>query len=63
MCRNIRTLFNFGPPATDEEIRAAAEYFASVKRKPWIRVIEADIVPIARNAGVRDSPFMRFTGA
>lgn len=24
MCRNIRTLFNFEPPATDEEIRAAS---------------------------------------
>jgi hypothetical protein len=24
MCRNIRPLFNFEPPATDEEIRAAA---------------------------------------
>ena len=24
MCRNIRTLFNFEPPATDEEINAAA---------------------------------------
>jgi hypothetical protein len=24
MCRNIKTLFNFEPPATDEEIRAAA---------------------------------------
>ncbi|WNB94000.1 DUF2277 domain-containing protein [Bacillus sp. NEB1478] len=24
MCRNIRTLFNFDPPATDEEIHAAA---------------------------------------
>jgi hypothetical protein len=24
MCRNIRTLHNFKPPATDEEIRAAA---------------------------------------
>lgn len=24
MCRNIRILFNFEPPATDEEIRAAA---------------------------------------
>ena len=22
MCRNIRTLFNFEPPATEEEIRA-----------------------------------------
>jgi hypothetical protein len=28
MCRNIRTLFNFEPPATDEEVRAAALQFA-----------------------------------
>ena len=27
MCRNIRTLFNFKPPATDEEIRAASLQF------------------------------------
>jgi hypothetical protein len=27
MCRNIRTLFNFAPPATDEEIRAASLQF------------------------------------
>ena len=27
MCRNIRTLFNFEPPATDDEIRAAALQF------------------------------------
>ena len=27
MCRNIKTLFNFDPPATDEEIRDAALQF------------------------------------
>ena len=27
MCRNIRTLHNFDPPATDEEIRAASLQF------------------------------------
>jgi hypothetical protein len=27
MCRNIRTLFNFEPPATDDEIRAASLQF------------------------------------
>ncbi|MFO1098798.1 MAG: DUF2277 domain-containing protein [Xanthobacteraceae bacterium] len=27
MCRNIRTLFNFAPPATEEEIRASALQF------------------------------------
>ena len=27
MCRNIRTLFNFEPPAAEEEIRAASVQF------------------------------------
>jgi len=27
MCRSIKTLFNFDPPATDEEIRAASVQF------------------------------------
>ena len=27
MCRNIRTLFNFEPPVTDDEIRAASLQF------------------------------------
>lgn len=27
MCRNIRTLYNFKPPATDEEIRASSLQF------------------------------------
>ncbi len=27
MCRNIRTLFNFEPPATQEEVRAASLQF------------------------------------
>jgi hypothetical protein len=27
MCRNIQTLFNFEPPATDEEVQAAAEQY------------------------------------
>jgi hypothetical protein len=27
MCRSIKTLFNFKPPATDEEIRAASLQF------------------------------------
>ncbi len=37
MCRNIRPLFNFEPPATDEEVRAAAIQFVrkvSGTRKP-----------------------------
>ncbi|HVN21666.1 MAG TPA: DUF2277 domain-containing protein [Dongiaceae bacterium] len=27
MCRNIKTLFNFDPPVTDEEVRAASIQF------------------------------------
>src|SRR4051812_14008493 len=37
MCRNIRMLFNFAPPATEEEMRAAAlQYVRKVSgtRKP-----------------------------
>jgi hypothetical protein len=37
MCRNIRPLFNFEPPATDEEVAAAALQFVrkvSGTRKP-----------------------------
>jgi hypothetical protein len=37
MCRNIRPLFNFEPPATDDEIQAAAlQYVRKVSgtRKP-----------------------------
>lgn len=27
MCRNIKTLYNFAPPATDDEVRAASLQF------------------------------------
>jgi cytochrome c553 len=30
---------------TDAEIREAAEYFATLKPTPWIRVVETDVVP------------------
>ncbi len=30
---------------TDEEIHSAADYFASLKPRPWIRVVETDTVP------------------
>lgn len=37
--------------ATDAEIQAAANYFSALKRKPWIRVIEAKFVPKTHVAG------------
>ena len=36
---------------TDEEIRSAAAYIASLKYTPWIRVVEAETVPKMRIAG------------
>ncbi|TDI20877.1 MAG: hypothetical protein E2P06_14660 [Acidobacteria bacterium] len=45
---------DMGPPAamirvaqaaTDEEVRVAAEYFASIPTAPWIRVVETETVP------------------
>jgi hypothetical protein len=43
MCRNIRPLFNFEPPATDEEVTAAALQFVrkvSGTRKPSGKNVE-----------------------
>jgi len=46
MCRNIRTLFNFDPPATDEEIRASAVQF--------VRKLSGFTKPSQANAEVFD---------
>src|SRR4051812_30906227 len=37
--------------ATEAEVKIAAEYFAALKRTPWIRVVETDTVPQTRVAG------------
>ncbi|HXA91907.1 MAG TPA: DUF2277 domain-containing protein [Steroidobacteraceae bacterium] len=57
MCRNIRTLFNFEPPATEAEIRAAAIQFvrklsgfnhpSKINEAVWDRAIE-DVTSAAR---------------
>jgi hypothetical protein len=41
MCRNIRTLYNFDPPATDDEIRASALQFVR-KLSGFIRPSKAN---------------------
>ena len=46
MCRNIRTLFNFEPPATEDEIRASALQF--------VRKLSGFNVPSRANADVFD---------
>jgi len=57
MCRNIRTLFNFEPPATEEEVRAASLQFvrklsgfnspARVNQAAFDRAVE-DVAAAAR---------------
>ncbi len=46
MCRNIRPLFNFEPPATDDECRAAALQF--------VRKVSGTRVPNGKNGAVFD---------
>jgi hypothetical protein len=47
MCRNIRTLFNFDPPATDAEIRASALQYVR-KLSGFTRPSEANRVAFDR---------------
>ena len=44
-------MMRIGAAATDAQARIAAEYFSSIAFKPWIRVIETDMVPVTRFAG------------
>ena len=58
MCRNIKTLFNFDPPASDDEIRASALQFVrklsgftnpSAANEPVFDQAVDDVSKIARN--------------
>ncbi len=46
MCRNIKTLFNFEPPATDDEVRAASLQF--------VRKLSGFTAPSKANAAAFD---------
>ena len=46
MCRNIKTLYNFEPPATEDEVRAAA--------LQYVRKISGFAKPSAANARAYD---------
>jgi hypothetical protein len=53
VCRNIRTLYNFEPPATDDEIRAAAAQF--------VRKISGFATPSAANQQAFDRAVKEIT--
>jgi cytochrome c553 len=48
---NTPLMTGFAIAMTDDEIRAAAEYFSAIPWAPWIEVVEADTVPKTRIAG------------
>lgn len=49
--RNTNAMAAFAKAMTDDEIKAAAEYFGSMKWTQWIKVIETRTVPKTRIAG------------
>jgi cytochrome c553 len=49
--RNTTQMINIAKGLTDEEARAAATYFASMKWTPWIKVVETDTVPKTHYVG------------
>lgn len=55
MCRNIKTLHNFDPPATDEEIRASALQF--------VRKLSGTTRPSKANQDAFDHAVERVTDA
>jgi len=55
MCRNIKTLANFAPPATDDEIRASALQF--------VRKLSGTSRPSRANEAVFDQAVVEVTAA
>ncbi len=56
---NTSNMIRFAANMTDEEVKAAANYFSSMKWTPWIRVIETNTVPKTR---VQFGMFLKLEG-
>jgi cytochrome c553 len=48
---NTNTMIKLAKAMTDDEMKAAAGYFSSLKWNPWIRVVETKLVPKTRMGG------------
>jgi cytochrome c553 len=57
---NTNIMIAIAKGMTDEEVKAAAEYFAAMKWTPWIKVVETATVPKTRIAG---GMFLKLAGA
>ena len=49
--RSVTAMVKLSKSTSDEDVKAAAAYFSSIKLKPWIRVVEVDQVPKTKAAG------------
>lgn len=45
---NTLRMIELAQAMTDEEMKAAADYYAAIPAKPWVRVIESELVPKTR---------------
>jgi cytochrome c553 len=57
---NTGLMVQIAKAMTDDEVKAAAEYFASIKWSPWIKVVETATVPKTRLSG---GMFIPLTGS
>ena len=48
---NTNTMIDLAKAMTDDELRAAAEYFSAIRYAPWIRVVETELVPKTKISG------------
>jgi cytochrome c553 len=48
---SVAYMVKLSKPIGDDDIKAAATYFSSIKLKPWIRVVEVEQVPKTKAAG------------
>jgi cytochrome c553 len=49
--KNTNLMVAYAKAMTDDEIKAAADYFGAMKWTPWIKVVETDTVPKTRISG------------
>jgi cytochrome c553 len=56
---NTNVMIGFAKSMSDEEMKDAARYFSSMKWTPWIRVVEADMIPKTR---IANGIFLRVKG-
>jgi cytochrome c553 len=56
---NTNQMIQFARSMTDDEMKDAAKYFSSMKWTPWIRVVEADMVPKTQ---IANGIFLRVPG-